>query len=492
MGSIVAIWVGVGVANEEYFRAGVIVVLSTWALLTWRGGPLPEAWILAFALVGYIIGNRGFAQLSLMSQLPLLPAEAALLVGLFATTLRTARHQTAPLRRDALNFWLCAWMLLGAARLWPDVRAHGVIAVRDFATVYYALFFFIAQALAAHAPSLQLLRRALIIACTALPITYALYRQFGDVWVHVLAFRGVPLVFYKDDLVAAYLVSGVFLAMTVSSWSAPVRFGIAALGFVSVFTINSSRAALVGLGVATVWWSAARRWAPVKLQAGVIPVAATILVLVALTSHQDFKQSRAYALYEHVASMLDVSGTRRYASTEREFVGDNNRFRLVWWRSVIDETLEGGPVLGLGFGTDLSERFLRTYDLDLGEEFTARSPHSILFTVFGRMGLLGLLAFLAIVGAMIGRTMQLVQLARHDIRAIPVLGWWSVVWILFASGCFGVVLEGPMGAVVFWTSLGCANVTTAELLRERAETAAANAERLQQAKAPDEVPLIAT
>ena len=30
------------------------------------------------------------------------------------------------------------------------------------------------------------------------------------------------------------------------------------------------------------------------------------------------------------------------------------------------------------------------------------------------------------------------------------------------SACFGVVLEGPMGAVVFWTILGLAHSQTAE------------------------------
>jgi hypothetical protein len=49
------------------------------------------------------------------------------------------------------------------------------------------------------------------------------------------------------------------------------------------------------------------------------------------------------------------------------------------------------------------------------------------------------------------------------------LGWWSVAWVMLTSGCFGVVLEGPMGAVVFWTALGMANVTSAEVA-EDAET----------------------
>ena len=37
------------------------------------------------------------------------------------------------------------------------------------------------------------------------------------------------------------------------------------------------------------------------------------------------------------------------------------------------------------------------------------------------------------------------------------LGMWIGAWVVFVSACFGVVLEGPMGAVLFWVMLGAAN-----------------------------------
>ena len=40
------------------------------------------------------------------------------------------------------------------------------------------------------------------------------------------------------------------------------------------------------------------------------------------------------------------------------------------------------------------------------------------------------------------------------------LVYWCMVWGIFGSACFGVVLEGPMGAIVFWTLLGMANALT--------------------------------
>lgn len=472
LGSVLAVWTGFDVATQDYTLTLVAFAIGLWVLLEWLRGPLPEAWVLAAALFGYVIGNRGFAQLSLSNQVPLLPAEAALLCCAAAVVVRTALHRTSAFNRDSLNVALSVWILLGLARLWIDVRTHGAIAVRDFATVYYAAFFFIAQSLARHAASLALLRRTMLSAAMVLPVYYLLYREFPDLIVSRLVFRGDPLIFYKADLVAAYLFAGFFLFSTVPHWPALMRNGFASLSYATAFTIDSSRAAIVGLVATSAWWALGRRWTPWHLQGVLVPASLLGLLFVAFTSDREFESSRFYALYEHVRSIADVGGTGSYRSADREYVGDNNRFRAFWWRAVAEETLESGPVFGLGFGANLSERFARTYQLDLGEGFNVRSPHSIFFSVLGRMGLVGLAAWLAVVVAILVRTRRLAQLAATEPSALPALGWWSVAWMLLVSGSFGVVIEGPMGGVLFWTALGLANALTP---RPRDASAAAEA-----------------
>jgi hypothetical protein len=37
------------------------------------------------------------------------------------------------------------------------------------------------------------------------------------------------------------------------------------------------------------------------------------------------------------------------------------------------------------------------------------------------------------------------------------MGLASITAVVWTSACFGIVLEGPMGAVIFWTVLGLAN-----------------------------------
>jgi len=97
-------------------------------------------------LVGYLVGSRGFAQFFLLPNFPLLPAETGLLICVPVLVLRLAFKQTTALVRDGLNFAILAWILMGAARLPLDLRRYGLVALRDFAMVYYASFFFIAQA----------------------------------------------------------------------------------------------------------------------------------------------------------------------------------------------------------------------------------------------------------------------------------------------------------------------------------------------------------
>ncbi|MES1195043.1 MAG: hypothetical protein ABUL65_04050, partial [Opitutus sp.] len=168
-------------------------------------------------------------------------------------------------------------------------------------------------------------------------------------------------------------------------------------------------------------------------------------------------QTPLHGLYDRVVSLTDPLGQNTYSSEDSLDKGDNNLFRYVWWRAVVDETMETNPLVGLGFGHDLAARFVQEYLPAGGEEFSVRSPHNVLLTVFGRTGLAGLLPFLVVMGLMARATLRAV---RHEPPGQA--GLWCGAWVILVSACFGVLLEGPMGAVVFWTVLGMANALSAE------------------------------
>ena len=453
-----AIVIGWWIANGSYALPMITVGVGLGACLVALLGLSFDTIVLGGLLVGYIAGNRGFAQISLMPGLPLLPAESGLALCILWLIVRSAHTKEVPLRRNALNIAVLLWLVIGGARIIPDIRARGVMAVRDFAMIYYALFFFVAQDVCANPRARQFLGRCLLIATLALLPLSELFRRFPDFFLNRLTIGGTPIIYFKGDLVATFIAAGALLTFERYRQSHRVVWLLLVLLGMLAVLASESRAALVGLGVATMWLVLGGRRKMLWLQLGSLALVGLGMMGGFVTGHFTSRDTAAYRVYERVLSIADVGGQRVYDSAEVEFKGDNNRFRLVWWRAVIEETVDGDPWLGLGFGYDLAAEFLHRYYPDNSEDFSTRSPHSILITAFGRMGVIGLLTLLAIVASLARETHR--ALLRATSQEDPVT-YWLVGWVIFISACFGVVLEGPMGAVVFWTVLGMASAASA-------------------------------
>jgi O-Antigen ligase len=458
-GSIVlAVWLGWLAAEGAYTLPALAGVVAGAAILV-RVTRLPaDVILLGLLLIGYIVGNRGFAQLMPLPGLPLFPAEFGLGVGLAWLIIQAALRRSLPWRRDFLNRALLLWLVLGTARVAVDVRHFGFLAIRDYATIYYAAFFFLAQQYAENPRA-----RRYLIACTVAAVlillpTYYLYARYLLFFFFQLTIRGIPLIAIKGDLAYMFLAAGSALIFHVVRgphrvWGWPV----ATVLFLAVLA-GDSRASLVGAVVAMGWLALARRWAYPATLAGAAALVLLAVLALAYSGNVPWASARLDGLRDRVISIGDINSQVTYDKEASAYKGDNNRFRLVWWRTVLEDTWAQGPVFGLGFGYDLAADFIQEYDPDMGEDFTARSPHSIVVGTIGRMGAAGLLSLLAIVGAMTVRTWRALRDRTTDPTAV---GLWCAVWVIFTSACFGVVLEGPMGAVVFWSLLGIANAMTA-------------------------------
>ena len=136
--------------------------------------------MLGFLFFGYVIGNRGFAQMTPIFGLPVFFSELGLGIVLVLVVLRGAAQRTLPLRRDWLNGLLLFWLVLATGRVGGDVRTYGFLALRDFAMVYYVLYFFAVQALAAHVPSRGIMHGAILATFALLPLTGVLATVFPD------------------------------------------------------------------------------------------------------------------------------------------------------------------------------------------------------------------------------------------------------------------------------------------------------------------------
>jgi hypothetical protein len=453
VGAALGIGIGVNVADESYGMATMILLFSAWLLMSRLSAAAPDAWLLAGIMVGYVVGNRGFAQIQPAQTIPLLPAEAVLLVSAPALVIRMAMKQSIGFRRDALNYSVLVWLVVGSIRLPLDMNRFGVVALRDFAMIYYAVFFFIAQSLGAQIASRNVLTKALTVAFVALlPVVVSILIS-PDFLVDNLTWRGIPIIYHKSDLIATSLAAGFFWLWT--RWDKSHNrtwLALSAVSFLLIGMMASPRSGMFAVAVTTLLWVFTGRWRMAAFQAAVIAIASVAAIASAAYSGRDLKTSAPYSMYEHVTSFFDPAGKGTYINNDSGDLGGNNQFRMIWWRDVIEDTVAANPLTGLGFGADLSARFLADFDLLSDETFAARSPHSMIVTAFGRLGLVGLAAWIAVSASIAATIWRLLKAGDPD-----GMGLASVVAVFWLSACFGVVLEGPMGAVVFWAALGLAS-----------------------------------
>lgn len=458
-----AVAVGVAVAQGQHGLGALLALGCTWLVFSWTQPPRTEAWLLAGLFLGYVIGARGFAQLLPVPGLPLFFGELGLGATLALGLLRGALQRRPPWHREPLGLALLAWLALAAGRMPFDLPAHGLVAARDFATVYYVLFYFVAREVATHEPSRRLLRAALTTTFAVLPVTTVLADLFPQFFLTTLVVQGVPLIHYKEDLATTYgFVGFLWLLPTAGMVARAAAWRwVLALTLLGTGLAGLSRASLLGLLVAVGWLAAARRWRPL-LTVGAFCAAGLLAVLARSEIRREpFAQTRAFAVIEAAGSVLDFTGTGHYRSTQSGDKGDNNRFRLVWWRQVAGDTLRRAPLLGLGFGADLARGFVAEYAPEAAAEFNTRSPHNIFVTMLGRLGLAGVLVLGVIYFLQVRATLRAVRAVRASRGDASALLLHALCWVVLVSACFGVVLEGPMGAIPFWILLGLAHQAAA-------------------------------
>jgi hypothetical protein len=449
--AVAAVFLGTLIAQGSFFLpslvAGALGAVALTQIQPVRIGTL----LLGFALFGYIVGNRGFAQITLTQNLPILPAEFVLGVTGLILIFQAVRKKASPVRKDFLNVALFIWIVLSSVRVFYDLQKFGIIALRDYATVYYAAFFYVAQDAGRTGSGRSFLRLILLMAMGALAVISPLYDLFPSFFLEKFTFRQIPVIFFKGDLLGTFAAAGSLLFYACferrRSWaSLAVCLVLAALAMES-----NNRASMVGLVVACVALAIGGRWRYPAIFFSAAVGASCIILAVAFARNTPWQQTQVYETYEKVISIGDPTGQGNYIGNETSNKGDNNAFRWIWWQLTVEETMRTNPWLGMGWGYDLAENFERLYYPEGNDEFAARSPHSIFVTLFGRTGAVGLIAFAAVTGAILVRSVKSIRAKRESAYL------WAAVLVILSSSAFGVVLEGPMGAVIFWAMLGLAS-----------------------------------
>ena len=446
-----------------------------------------EALILGFLLFGYIVGNRGFANISLTAGSPVFFGEVGMVVclALFAARLAIAREN--PIPRTHLAYAIVAFLIFGAARLYGDAvlrvtRVNPMTAIRDSATVYYAIFFFIAYQVGQHRAARHFVERCMMVGFLAL-IPIVAIQLFSDL-LQRFTIRGTPLIMHKNDLLCTYMgIAAFYYYLRPNRGWTRTFCKVLSVLFLGGMLLLLARAAFFGFACAALLLLLARQPKFLLYQAAV-GCAALIVILLMQASSTSTESGYLTALTDKVVSMTDVSGTGQYRSGTGESSAANNQFRLVWWQSVFNETMEKGPIFGLGFGYDLTRTFLRTYYGNFGMDFTARSPHSIVVTLLGRMGIIGVFSFGWIMYVITRMAMAAARAVARRREEPGYLAHWCATVSLLGAALFGVVLEGPMGGVLFWSILGLAASQPRRETAPAVTPAPARAERAMETLEP--------
>ena len=430
----------------------VLAVVFVVVLALTRRGVLEGA-ILGFLIIGYFVGNRGFAQLAIVR--PVFVGEFALAILVALLAMRATITRELPSLKVPLVALVFAYLLYAVVRFSFDARQYGFNAVRDLAVVYYSAFFFIAYQLGWKPVTRTFFEQCMGVAVALQAVVSVIYTVSPEYLQTAFSIRGAPLFFQKGDLTMTFSAVGVFfLANRTRIFGLKWLRTFLLMVLVVCTGLSIVRAALLAMacGCVLLFLSGQRR-VFAYLAAGVVAGAIAIMFVTAAGS--SVSDSRQLALFkDKVASMLDLSGKYQYQTDLGTMKGDNNEFRRTFWKVMATETTTSNPVFGKGFGYNFLPQFEAYYARGAWDGL--RSPHNYYVTVYGRMGAVGLLVFLAITVVIVKNAVRAALLVRAGRLSPADFSYWCAAVVLLVSATFGVVLEGPMGAIPFWTFLGLA------------------------------------
>ena len=463
-----AMWIASQIADEDYMLPWLIMGGVTAALVfgVFLRTVRVEAVTLCLLLAGYLVGNRGFAELAPVR--PLFPGELALMIIGTCLLMRFALTRELPDFSGWLARTILIYCLAGAIRLAFDYQTYRFDAIRDSAMVYYSVYFFFGRDLVKNAASKELLEKCLKVAFTVLAPIAFLQRFFPELFYSNGRFG---LFYQKDDILTTFTAFAVFILYTRPKMYRWNWFRITLIMFYLIFVVSGvGRASLAALTFASVLLLVAGQKRFLVYPALGVLVGIT-LVATYLSGYGVAPDSAPATFVEKLVSMVDVSGNTIYHSEYGEQKAMNNEFRRRLWETFVDDTNKESPIFGRGFGFDFVSHFEATFQRGGWEGL--RSAHNFFVTIYGRMGVVGLLIFLVITGQIVVGGLRAALLVRAGLYPLEDLGYWCGVWTILISSIVGVVLEGPIGAIVFWAILGaatqCSKTVNASLAAARQE-----------------------
>jgi len=458
LGLLLALLIGTAIGEGTYLPIyiglGVVFLLSFFLLF--GRSVSPEAKMVAALIFGYTSFQRLFAELNIGRTVYV--GEVGLALILAVLLARIAFQKLNPLPPHALTVPISLLLVFGVLRFaLVDFKAFGLMAARDLATVYYALFFYVGYAVARQKGAAEFVLRTFHFAAVLYIPLICILRLLAP--LHWTLEWGA-LALGTRDMASIVPAVGFLLCLlySVRSRRPFLWLGIAfvPLGTTIMGTERSAYLALVG-GSLIVLFVISRSGLGFLTRVGGMVVLLGLALGMLFLYSQVTGGAQLTLAAEKVQNIADIGAFQdrnsAVSGSSSSYSEETNRWRTTWWTIVYKETMDKSPWFGLGFGYDLTNRFIREYYADRGE-VRARNPHNIVFTLLGRTGLLGAGLFCIFIVIFVVNVLRVSRAVRRRAQPLENLEPWLITFVILTMAIFSHTLEGPMASIPFWTFLG--------------------------------------
>jgi hypothetical protein len=453
----------------------------------------PLGRIFSIVLLLYIIGisafNRSFAGLHIsVGEIPIFVGEAtiALLVSLWIVSDWHARRRRMVL--DPLGISLLIYALVGFGFAVKGLIAgYGLAAIRDFALVYYLVFFFLAATFTERGGRPIWLMRSIVLGAS-----------IGSV-ASVVQFASDPLLNYEHGASGAlallswiaviYVV--VFRHEAASIWARVAYLMVLVLGMVTIFlaAYRTLMAAMVA-SIALLWGlgfsSTGRRVPTIRSSALILTVVmlvSTVLISISATTMAAAGDpgvpSQRVTLLQGVGTLSTrwvrgiIFGVRSEPGADSGALGDTPEpetapgrqatgqngaisvseaslaFRLAAWRNALHR-ISGNPLTGIGFGPAPALYSDEHCLIPYSPTSNCGNAHNTYLTLAMRMGIPILIFFLAFNGYLLIRfSSALLQTHEPHEALLGILA--LVAYVSFGLYAFmSLFFESPYLSSLYW------------------------------------------
>jgi hypothetical protein len=411
---------------------GFFLILLT---VLWRKIPL-DAKLLFIVILGYALGGKGFAYVSPFE--PIYIGEICLAICVGGILLR--RNQLG-LIDTAIHKLIWIFLIYSTAHLMLDFPRFQLLAIRDNATAYYSIFFFVAYVMFRNQLLVDTFEKLLKLA-----VVFSMM-QFGHVitmWV-VGNHAALPG-FYPHPDAFIPLLGGASLFFLIKGIEyRKIHFLLLGVYATAVLCYVKTAAFLALIAVMGTSITVGR----------VKALMAPCLICLALGS-----MGIAVATIINPNFVIDaITGgdtAQAFGIEGGEFVGfseasGTTSWRWQWWMLIWDDTMQTAPLWGKGFGSDISSQFLG--DTEWGR--SVRYPHNIMFTVIGRLGIIGLVIFASLFVVMGIHTLRFCRrfFQSPERRDADIIAF-GVVLAGMINSVLQATYEVPYAAITHWVCLG--------------------------------------